>query len=239
MRQARRRAGRGRDGAGRRRLPWTARGARGAGTGEPVPGDEHERLAAAIRQPLHGDANELGLGEVLAHLTRSVRGAGKGEAPLERGAPVGRPALVGEDPARDPVQPGERVLRHVVEAAPGDEEGVGHDVLRRLGRRTAESVRPHERVVLSEQVFESLPARWLQRSPLQRVCPPAGQKLRAGSALPAVAQHDRLRDAPLARLRRLRLFDRERHTNICSHDLRTGMRLRGVEPPRPFRSTGT
>jgi len=40
------------------------------------------------------------------------------------------PVGVGEHPVGDPVQPeaGALVVRHLVEAAPGDEERLGHDI---------------------------------------------------------------------------------------------------------------
>ena len=85
-----------------------------------------------------------------------ARRFGAGEAALERRAAACRAALVGQYAACHAVEPWKCVVRDIVEPPPGHEERLGYDVLRRLGGGAAQGVAPHRRVVLPEQVLETL-----------------------------------------------------------------------------------
>ena len=78
---------------------------------------------------------------------------------FEDRAAIGRPALVGEHPARDPVQPRQRVVRNIVEPAPGHQKRLGHHVLREIAWGATERIAADCAVVLTKQLLEPVLAR--------------------------------------------------------------------------------
>jgi hypothetical protein len=116
---------------------------------EPIPGDEHERLAIALaeaRERAHDAAiSEVGLPGVVA---LDVPALGLDPQSL---APGGASTLGPGDVTRDGEQPWQRRLRYVVEPPPDDEERLGDDVIDRLGRHPAPSVGPDRGVVCAKQ----------------------------------------------------------------------------------------
>jgi hypothetical protein len=120
----------GQAGAGTVQAAASRRGLQPDGDGdlrgsESLPVRQRQQLAILARQ--RGEGGRDGAGQVvLAHERR--RGEVGGEALGEAVAPAPPAALVGEDAPCDAQQPGQRVGRHRVEPAPGDEERLGDDV---------------------------------------------------------------------------------------------------------------
>jgi hypothetical protein len=66
----------------------TAGGARRAGSSKPVPGDQHQRLAVAMREPGQSRSQELCITDAVPRITRPDGDRGGRDAPIERRAAI-------------------------------------------------------------------------------------------------------------------------------------------------------
>src|SRR5918999_1756446 len=168
LQQAHRPAARGRPAAPRaeRAHGWsrTAKAARVQPAARAARAEESPSQATSIsvsrsrsESPASAAARDLGVADALPRISGPGRHhRGGGEPPLEGEAAVGRSARVGQHPARDAVEPRERVRGHVVEPPPGDEERLGHHVGRHVGWSATKRIAADGRIVLAEDALESL-----------------------------------------------------------------------------------
>ena len=124
----------------------------GLGLGEPLPGQQPEQLL--IVRPEVGQGFE----SWALHLDRRRYSPLAPDA-LDEPEPARHPApVVGDDPSRDPEEPGQRHLRvrQLVGTSPGDSERVGCDVLGISGRRdAAERIGEHDAMMAFERCVEA------------------------------------------------------------------------------------
>jgi hypothetical protein len=126
----------------------TAQGNRALRGREPVPGDEQQRLSVWFGEARERSENERALSWLV--VVDSLAGDSLGEG---SSSPGGAP-LVGQHSAGHREQPRFGVLRYLVQATPGHEEGLGDRVVCLRGRASTKSVGRHGAEMRVEELRE-------------------------------------------------------------------------------------